>query len=133
MVGGGDQASCSGVDNSAVICGILRPSPMDSFPWLSADVALHLESCLKLELALRYFTKLVMEHPQWSENVFGSLQACRCSKDCEFHQYKKSRGNVLRKLFGGVSKIEQKFAVDSSCIITMVCDLMVLTLATLIY
>lgn len=121
MVGVMDQASFADVDHSTVLSEILRPSIGD-IPWLTADVALQLESHWKLELALRYFSKLVMEHPQWSENVLGSLQASKCTKDDECHQYNNSRGNFQEKFFGGVSKIEQKFAVDSTYIIKMVCD-----------
>eukprot|EP00257_Ricinus_communis_P018591 XP_015577351.1 uncharacterized protein LOC8263496 [Ricinus communis] len=115
-----DQGSISDVDGSQILHVILKPSASDSVNWLSRNVALHLESCAKLDLALQYFSKLMGEHPSWPDTIIGSVQLSSHVKDCEVHQFKKLLENFQEKLYTGISKFEQKFLVVSSCLIKMI-------------
>lgn len=118
-----DQWSVSDVDHSQILHGILKPSAIDSFNWLSSYAALHLESHAKLDLALQYFSKLTWEHPSWPNTIVETVRPSTFSKDCEIDQYEKLLENFREKLYKGLSKFEQKFSVISSSVIKMVYSL----------
>ncbi|XP_021635931.2 uncharacterized protein LOC110632123 isoform X2 [Hevea brasiliensis] len=118
--GGTDQGSILDVDHTLILRGILKPSASDSLNWLSDSVALHLESCAKLDLALQYFSKLMVEHPSWPDSILGSVQLSTCFRDCEVHQYEELQKNFRDKLYTGLTKFEQKFSVASSHLIKMI-------------
>ena len=119
-----DEGSCSDdVGNFEIPYRILKPSPRDSSNWLSGDVALHLESHDKLDLALPYFSKLMREHPSWPDIIVGSVGASTCSKEYNIHQNDKLLENFQHKLYIGLAQFEQRLSLVPACIISMVCSL----------
>ena len=123
ILGGIDPGSVSDVDQSQILHGILNPFASESCNWLSGDVALCLQSHGKLDLALQYFSKLMIEHPSWLNTIVGSIQPGTSSKDCEIHQHEKLLEEFREKLYTGLLMFEQKFLVVPSCVIKMVCSL----------
>ncbi|KAJ0110941.1 hypothetical protein Patl1_00628 [Pistacia atlantica] len=113
-----DQGSIPDVEHSQIIPAILKPSACDSSNWLSGDVALRLESHGKLDLALQYFSKLMWEHPSWPN--LGSDRASKRSMDLETHHREKILENFQCKLYTGLAYLKQRFALESSCLISMI-------------
>ncbi|KAM7276220.1 hypothetical protein ACFE04_018086 [Oxalis oulophora] len=116
MHGARDQESISDNRHSLSLSGILKPSSVDSSNWLSGDVASVLESHAKLNIALQYVSKLMMEHPSWP----GSFQTSPCYKDYEIHHYKKLFEDFRFKLYTELKQVDQKFFVPLDNIVHMV-------------
>lgn len=106
-----------------ILNGILNPSPQDSSNWLSGDAAFQLESHDKLDLALPYFSKLLIEHPSWPGNFVESVGASAHLKEYEIHVYEKLLENFRHKFYGGLSQFDQRFSLAPAHIIRMVCSL----------
>ncbi|XVF33142.1 hypothetical protein REPUB_Repub17cG0142900 [Reevesia pubescens] len=116
ILGGTDQENVSDFACSKSSLRILKPFISDSSPWLLGDVASHVESYAKLDLALRYISKLMREHPSWPRTSIGSVA---CSEDYE-NQYDKLFETFQHKLRRGLAQFELKFSLDSSCLINMI-------------
>ncbi|KAK2971720.1 hypothetical protein RJ640_004014 [Escallonia rubra] len=85
---GVDQESVSDDANPELLHKILKPFPnTSSSNWILNDVAFHLLSYDKLDLAMQYITKLLTEHPSWPKNNFASPGACS-SSEVKLQQYK---------------------------------------------
>ncbi|XWS46253.1 hypothetical protein CRYUN_Cryun14cG0048700 [Craigia yunnanensis] len=119
ILGGTDRENVSDIAFSKTSLGILKPFIGDSPPWLLGDVASHLESYAKLDLALQYISKLMREHPSWPKTSIGSVGVNMCSEDYE-NQYDTQLGNFQRKLHTGLAQFEQKFSLASPCLINMI-------------
>lgn len=117
-----DQGSLSDIDSSQTLHETLKLTSSDSTNWLSSNVSLHLESCAKVDSVLRYFSKLLGEHPSFPSSFCGSMQPSKCFKDCVVHHYKSLLGNFRDKLYSGLLQFEQKFFVVPSCVLKMVCS-----------
>ncbi|KAK7349415.1 hypothetical protein VNO77_06766 [Canavalia gladiata] len=106
-------------DRHDLISSILKPLPRKSSNWLSADVSVHLEFHVKLNLALRYLSKLMGEHPSWPDTSREyNLEASYSDEDME--QYEKSVENFKHKLYTGLALFEQKFSLAPHCLISMI-------------
>lgn len=77
----------------------------------------------RLDVALRYFSRLIKEHPSWPDNMVESNGDTACSKKSEIHQYGKLLENFGQKLYIALTQFEQKFSLTSSSVISMVCSL----------
>ncbi|KAK9144034.1 hypothetical protein Syun_013434 [Stephania yunnanensis] len=84
----------------------------DNSNWLSADVALYLESNLQLSLASQYISNLIKEHPSWpylmltSSWVFDTEdRTCHCRPSVE---------NFQLKLKAGLTTFERKSIIYGS-------------------
>ncbi|KAB2056480.1 hypothetical protein ES319_A11G105200v1 [Gossypium barbadense] len=119
ILGGTDRENVSDFACSKTSLGILKPSIGGSSPWLLGGVASHLESYAKFDLALRYISKLMREHPSWPRTSFGSVRANTCSEDYE-NQYDKLLENFHHKLHTGLAQFEHKFSLVSSYLINMI-------------
>lgn len=120
MLGTADQGSELGAGHD-VLSNNLNPLPRKSANWLSADVSVHLEFHTKLNLALKYLSKLIREHSSWPENVAGSNWESAYSDECMM-QYEKSLENLREKLCSGLALFEQRFLLAPSCLLGMVCS-----------
>ncbi|CAK9136914.1 unnamed protein product [Ilex paraguariensis] len=108
IFGGPDQGSASDTGNAELLSKMLKPSPNNSFSnWISDDVASHMESLVKLDLAMQYISKLLMEHPSWRDTIISSPGAHTYSECKE----KISLENFQQKLFAGIAYFEQKFSL----------------------
>ncbi|KAJ8748468.1 hypothetical protein K2173_003364 [Erythroxylum novogranatense] len=113
ITGAMDQGTGSSGDHHKHLPQVLRPSTSNISNWLSGDVAMHLDSHAKLELAVQYFSKVAMEHPDWPDNM-GYVQHSSCSHG------RTLKEEFQQKFFMGLSKFEQKFTMFWSCIIKMI-------------
>ncbi|CAM8911029.1 unnamed protein product [Rhodiola kirilowii] len=93
------------------------PTPKFS-NWLSGGISCHFDAQTKLELALKYFSKLMKEHPNWPENYLATGRVFVSEED-DNCQYEMSLKTFLRKLHSGVGVVEQKFALSSSPLVDM--------------
>jgi len=119
MIGTADQEGELG-DRHDLLSSTLKPLPRKSSNWLSADVSVHLEFHVKLNLALCYLSKLIREHPSWPDTLAEyNLEASY--SDEYMMQYEKSIESVKQKLYTGLVLFEQRFSVAPGCLISMVC------------
>ncbi|KAK3036066.1 hypothetical protein RJ639_029819 [Escallonia herrerae] len=110
---GVDQESVSDDANPELLHKILKPFPnTSSSNWILNDVAFHLLSYDKLDLAMQYITKLLTEHPSWPKNNFASPGACSSSDEVELQQYKIVLGSFQHKLSAALAYFEQKFSLN---------------------
>ncbi|KAG7994737.1 hypothetical protein I3843_01G073200 [Carya illinoinensis] len=107
------------VSSFEILNGILKPSPQDSSNWLSGDAAFQLESHDKLDLALPYFSKLLIEHPSWPGNIVESVGASACSKEYEIHEYEELLENFRHKFFRGLSQFDQRFSLTPAHVVSL--------------
>ncbi|XP_022770599.1 uncharacterized protein LOC111313959 isoform X2 [Durio zibethinus] len=118
ILGGTDRENVSDFACSKTSLGILKPFISDSPSWILGDVASHLESYTKLDLALQYISKLMREHPSWPRTCIRSAGVNTCSEDYE-NQYHKLLETFQHKLRTGLAQFE-KFSLVSSCLINMI-------------
>ncbi|KAJ1378686.1 WD40/YVTN repeat-like-containing domain superfamily [Sesbania bispinosa] len=118
MLGTADQESELG-DGHDVLSSTLKPLPRKSSNWLSADVSVHLEFQIKLNLALCYLSKLIREHPSWPDTPTESNGEASYS-DEYMMQYEKSVESFKQRLYTGLALFEQRFLLAPSCLISMI-------------
>ncbi|XP_061370355.1 uncharacterized protein LOC133313063 [Gastrolobium bilobum] len=118
MLGTADQGSELG-DRHDVLSTALKPSPRKSSNWLSADVSVHLEFQIKLNLALHYLSKLIREHPSWPDTFAESNEEASYF-DEYMMQYEESVESFKQKLYTGLSLFEQRFSLAPPCLISMI-------------
>jgi hypothetical protein len=116
MLGTADQEN----ELSDVLSSTLKPLPRKSSNWLSADVSVHLEFHVKLNLALCYLSKLIREHPSWPDTFTESDEEASYSEEYMI-QYEKSNDSFKQKLHAGFDLFEQKFSLTPHYLISMVC------------
>lgn len=87
--------------------------------WLSGSISCHLESQTKLQLALKYFSNLIKEHPNWPEKYLASGRAM-ISNENGFCQYERSLEAFSHKFYSGLRLVEQKFAICPSPLVDTV-------------
>ncbi|KAI5422049.1 uncharacterized protein LOC127076092 isoform X1 [Lathyrus oleraceus] len=115
MLGTADQANELG----DVLSSTLKPLPGKSSNWLSADVSVHLEFHVKLNLALCYLSKLIREHPSWPDTFIESDGEGSYSEESMI-QYEKSNDSFKQKLYAGFDLLEQKFLLTPCYLISMI-------------
>ncbi|XP_016650199.1 PREDICTED: uncharacterized protein LOC103332248 [Prunus mume] len=98
----------------------VESSPINSFNWLSSNVAFNLEFQAKLDLTLQYLSKLIREHPSWVDIAFGSSEASTCVKEYKNHEYVKVLESFQQKLYTVVHLLEQKFSVVPFHLISLI-------------
>lgn len=121
VLGNTNQGSISSSEHSNILHGILKPSARDSSSWLSDDVAFCLEYHAKIDLALKYFSKLIREHPSWEDIIVGSAGAHMCSKEYEHHHFVELLESFQHKFDTEMLQFEQKFSLLPLCLISKVC------------
>ncbi|KAK9035763.1 hypothetical protein V6N11_077793 [Hibiscus sabdariffa] len=119
MLGGMDRENVSDFACSKTLPGILKPFIGGSSPWLLGDVASHLESYAKFDLALQHISKLMREHPSWPRTSKGSVRVNPRSEDYE-NQYDKLLENFQHKLRTGLAQFEHKFSLVPSHLVNMI-------------
>ncbi|XP_024024158.1 uncharacterized protein LOC21406247 isoform X2 [Morus notabilis] len=120
VLGNTNQGSISSSEHSNILHGILKPSARDSSNWLSDDVAFCLEYHAKIDLALKYFSKLLREHPSWEDIIVGSAGAHMCSKEYEHHHFVELLESFQHKLDTEMLQFEQKFSLRPLCLISKI-------------
>ena len=121
--GGSDQGSMSETGKPEVLKKMLKPSPCSSScNWISGDVACHMETHAKLDLAMQYISKLLREHPSCLDTNMAPMEAFECS-EYKIQQYKTLLENFQHKLMAGLAYFEQKFSLIPRHLINMVCAL----------
>ncbi|XP_042479936.1 uncharacterized protein LOC122060893 isoform X2 [Macadamia integrifolia] len=113
-----DQGSVD-FGNLDTLSRLLKSSTSDASNWLSGDVAFHLESHAKLDLAIQYLSGLIMEHPVWQDICLRSNQALVRPKEYETHRFKLLHESFQLKLNTGLAIFEQKYALNSLDLINM--------------
>lgn len=116
---GKDQVSLSDVGKLSIFHEILYPPPHDA-NWLLGDVAYHLESYVKMNLAMQYISKLLMEHPNWPDTCLSSSSAPVFGKEHETGTYELLRERFEHKLNTGIALLEQKYSLESASLLNMV-------------
>ncbi|ESW07263.1 hypothetical protein PHAVU_010G115000 [Phaseolus vulgaris] len=118
MPGTADQDSELG-DNHDVLSNTLKPLPREGSNWLSANVSMHLEFHIKLNLALCYLSKLIREHPSWLD-TFSEYNEEASDSDEYMMYYEKSVESFKQKLYSGLALFEQRFLLAPHCLIGMI-------------
>lgn len=119
MLGTADQESELS-ENHDVLSSTLKPLPGKCSNWLSANVSVHLEFHIKLNLALRYLSKLLREHPSWPD-TYVEYNGEASDSDEYAMQDEKSVESFKQKLGSGLALFEQRFLLAPHCLISMVC------------
>ncbi|PSS03929.1 DmX-like protein [Actinidia chinensis var. chinensis] len=120
MPGGSDQGSMSETGKPEVLKKLLKPSPYSSScNWISGDVACHMETHAKLDLAMQYISKLLREHPSCLDTNMAPMEAFECS-EYKIRQYKPLLENFQHKLMAGLAYFEQKFSLIPRHLINMI-------------
>ncbi|KAI5415263.1 hypothetical protein KIW84_040634 [Lathyrus oleraceus] len=115
MLGTADQANELGDDLSST----LKPLPRKSSNWLFADVYVHLEFHVKLNLALCYLSKLIREHPSWPV-TFIEFDGEGSYSEESMIQYEKSNDSFKQKLYARFDLLEQKYLLTPCYLISMI-------------
>lgn len=110
------QGNISTFENSNILHEVLKSSPRDSSNWLSDDAAFDLEYHYKLDLALKYFSKLIREHPGWEDIIFESPGSGRN----ENNHYAELLESIREKFYTGLRQCELKFSVLPLCLLSKV-------------
>ncbi|XP_047147753.1 uncharacterized protein LOC124820153 isoform X1 [Vigna umbellata] len=118
MPGTANQDSELG-DSHDVLSDTLMPLPRKCSNWLSANVSMHLEFHIKLNLALCYFSKLIREHPSWLD-TFSEYNEEPSDSDEYMKYYEKSVESFKQKLYSGLALFEQRFLLAPHCLIGMI-------------
>ncbi|KAK7292823.1 hypothetical protein RJT34_15677 [Clitoria ternatea] len=112
--GTADQESELGTSHD-MLSSILKPLPRKSSNWLSADVSVHLEFHIKLNLSLGYLSKLIREHPSWPDPAAEYNDDSY--SDEHMMQYEKT---FKQKLHTGLALFEQRFLLARHCLVSMI-------------
>ncbi|KAL3008820.1 hypothetical protein AAZX31_07G052800 [Glycine max] len=118
MPGTADQESELG-DSHDVLSSTLKPLPRKCSNWLSANMSVHLEFHIKLNLALCYLSKLIKEHPSWLD-TFAEYNGEASDSDEYMMQYEKSVESFKQKLYTGLALFERRFLLAPRCLISMI-------------
>ncbi|KAK7381980.1 hypothetical protein VNO80_00582 [Phaseolus coccineus] len=118
MPGTADQDSELG-DNHDVLSNTLKPLPREGSNWFSANVSMHIEYHIKLNLALCYLSKLIREHPSWLD-TFSEYNEEASDSDKYMMYYEKSVESFKQKLYSGLALFEQRFLLAPHCLIGMI-------------
>lgn len=116
-----NQGNISSFEPSNIPHGILKPYARDSSNWISEDVAFHLEHHAKIDLALKYFSKLIMEHPSWEDIIVGSAGSHVRLEKYEHPQFLELLESFQHKFDTELVQFEQKFSLLPICLISKVC------------
>nr|DAD17949.1 TPA_asm: hypothetical protein HUJ06_019412 [Nelumbo nucifera] len=114
-----DQGSLLHIENDGILRVIFKLFQSDDSNWVSGDVAFHLEYHAKLDLAMQYISKLIMEHPSWSCINSESSGAIGYIKEYETQQYKLLLKELQNKLNTGLATFQQKYSLNSADLINL--------------
>ncbi|XP_077251332.1 transducin family protein / WD-40 repeat family protein [Tasmannia lanceolata] len=117
---GKNQVSLSDIGKLDTPREILRPYLGDASNWMSVDVACRMEYHAKLDLAMQYISKLILEHPILSDPNLASSVVLVCSKEYETHQYKLLLEKFEDKLNTGLSIFQKKYLLEPVDLINMI-------------
>ncbi|XP_009410819.2 uncharacterized protein LOC103992724 isoform X1 [Musa acuminata AAA Group] len=106
---GMDHKNMSGVENHDLFQGILNPFSSDACNWLLESVAHQLELDVKLNMALRYISSYLRNHPRWPSINLSKFRKVISSdyvayQDEEFQQLKLDLGMII-------SMFDRKFSL----------------------
>ncbi|KAK6919957.1 WD40 repeat [Dillenia turbinata] len=116
--GSSSEDSMADAKTSEALDSILEPLKDYIHKWVSRDVAFHLESNTKFDMAMRHISRLLREHPSCpSLNVqVGVANACSHGP-C---QYKTLIDNFQNRLFTALASFEQRFSLISLSLINKI-------------
>lgn len=118
--GGADQGNVSEVADFELLNEILNPSFRDpSSNWILSDVALHIESQAKSNMAMHYLIKLLKEHPSWVDSNIEYSAVCTHNK-ADIQQYRVLLESFENKLRDWLACLGQKFSLVSHHLISKV-------------
>ncbi|KAL5540048.1 hypothetical protein UlMin_042821 [Ulmus minor] len=120
ILGNTNQGNLLDVGHSDVLHEMLKPSSRDSSNWLSDDVAFCLESNAKSDLALKYFSKLIREHPSWEDIIVRAALVHTSTGKYENHQYVELLESFRHKFCTGLGQYDQKFSLDPFFLISKI-------------
>lgn len=110
-----------GNGHSEVISSLLQPSPSNPFNnWLSADVALQLETYTKFDLATHHFSRFIRQHPYWSYAHRATTEAKSYPNNNGVHEFGKLRERFSSSLFLDLEFTEQKFHLHDAPLLSRV-------------
>ncbi|XP_068645001.1 uncharacterized protein [Aristolochia californica] len=99
-----DQFTSSESGKVDIFHGKQKWTSFDSSGWMMDDVACDLEAHVKIGLAMYYISKVMSEHPNWTN--YGS-----CKKVCKTNQGEVLLDNFNHKLKTAFSIFEKKFSL----------------------
>lgn len=118
--GSSDQVNVSEVADFELLNNMLNPSFCDlSSNWILSDVALHIESQAKSDMAMHYLIKLLKEHPSWADTNIGYSAVCTHNK-ADIQQYLVLLESFENKLWDWLACLGQKFSLVSRHLIIKV-------------
>lgn len=84
--------------------------------WISGSLAGKLESMSKLNLAMQFISKVIIEHPHWSymQRVSYKLMTATCDENDEKSHYSLQVEKSDKKLRSCLSILEQKYFIQAS-------------------
>lgn len=103
-----------------VLPALLQPSPSNHFNWLSADVALRLETYTKFDLAIHHFSRFIRQHPCWRNANSATTENSSYPNGSGIHEFGKLREQLLSTLFLDLSVTEQKFQLHDAPLLSRV-------------
>ena len=107
--GGSDQGNISEGADFELLNEVLKPSFGDyASNWILGDVALHIESQTKSDMAMHYLIKLVKEHPSWAGTNIEHSAICM-HKKTDIQQYQVLLESFENKLRDWLANLEQKY------------------------
>ncbi|XP_017233889.1 uncharacterized protein LOC108207949 isoform X2 [Daucus carota subsp. sativus] len=111
--GGSDQGNISEGADFELLNEVLKPSFGDyASNWILGDVALHIESQTKSDMAMHYLIKLVKEHPSWAGTNIEHSAICM-HKKTDIQQYQVLLESFENKLRDWLANLEQKYLLVS--------------------
>lgn len=120
IIEGKDRGSSIDIASHKIFHGILNPFSGGSCNWLLGDVALELESSVKLNMALQYISKVLRDHPRWPLSNLVSSSEMIIDKDHDSYQDETQTGEFKRYLNKLLFMFEQKFLLNSVDLANMV-------------
>lgn len=111
--GGSDQGNVSKVADFELLNEMLNPSFCDpSSNWILSDVALHIESQAKSDMAMHYLIKLLKEHPSWADTNIEYSAVCT-HNEADIQQYRVLLESFENKLRDWIACLGQRFSLVS--------------------
>ncbi|XAR62950.1 hypothetical protein NMG60_11022705 [Bertholletia excelsa] len=118
MLANADQGSNLDIGKTEFLKELLKPSRHSSSTnWILSDVAFHMETHAKVDLAMKYISKLLREHPSWPDIKVAPAHKC---SEYDIQHYKTLLENFECKLMSGIEYFEQKFSLIPLHIMNMI-------------
>ncbi|XP_017699904.2 uncharacterized protein LOC103713736 isoform X2 [Phoenix dactylifera] len=120
IIEGKDRGSLIDIASHKIFHGILNPFSSGACNWLLGDVALELESNVKLNMALQYISKVLRDHPRWPLSNLVSSREMIIYKKHDTYQDETQTGELKHYLNRLLFTFEQKFSSNSVDLANMI-------------